>query len=71
MPENSYILYLSVLYFFANLFLLNIKKTYERYTKPENFGFCYQPISMPNNITRQYQRRTQLSFYNDVLSQNG
>ena len=57
MPENSYILYLSVLYFFANLFLLNIKKTYERYTKPENLGFCYQPISMPNNITRQYQRR--------------
>ena len=57
MPENSNILYLSVLYFFANLFLLNIKKTSERYTKPEILGFCYQPISMPNNITKQYQRR--------------
>ena len=56
MPENSNILYLSVLYFFANIFLPNMKKTYERYTKPENLGFCYQPISMPNNITRQYQR---------------
>ena len=57
MPENSNILYLSVLYFFANLFLLNIKKIYERYSKPENLGFCYQSISMPNNINRQYQRR--------------
>ena len=57
MPENSNILYLSIIYFFANLFLFNIKTTYERYSKPENLGFCYQPISMPNNITRQYQRR--------------
>ena len=23
---------------------------------PEYLGFCYQPISMPNNITRQNQR---------------
>ena len=38
------------------LFLLNIWKTYERYTKSSNLGFCYQPISMPNNIARQYQR---------------
>ena len=30
---------------------------YERSTKPENLGFCYQPISMSNNISRQYQRR--------------
>ena len=57
MPENFNILYLFVLYFFANLFLLNIKETYERYGKSENLGFCYQSISMPNNITRQYQRR--------------
>ena len=56
MHENSNILFLSVLYFFANLFLLNIKKTYERYTEPKNLGFYYQPISMPNNNTRQYQR---------------
>ena len=28
--------------------------TYEGYTKPENLGFCHKPISMPNNITRQY-----------------
>ena len=47
MPENFNILYLSVLYSFANLFLLNIKKTYDRYTKPENRVFCYQPVSMP------------------------
>ena len=32
-------------------------KTYEGYSKPENLVFCYQPISMPNNITRQYQTR--------------
>ena len=51
MPENSNILYLFVLYFFANLFPLNIKKTSERYTKPEILGFCYQSVSMPNNIT--------------------
>ena len=57
MPENFNILYLSVLYFFANLFLLNIKKTFEEYTKLQNLGFCYQPISMPNNISRQYQER--------------
>ena len=59
--ENSKILYLSVLYFFANLLLLNIKKTY---TKPENLGFCYQHISMPNNVLR-----TQSRFYGEVLSQ--
>ena len=53
----SNILYLSVIYFFANKFFLNIyNKAYEGYTKPENLGFCYQPISMPNNITRKYQR---------------
>ena len=57
MPENSNIVYLSILYFFANLFLLNIKKIYERYSKPENLGVCYQPISMSNNINKQYQRR--------------
>ena len=56
MPGNSNILSLPALYFFANLFLINIKKTYERFTKPENPGFCYQPITMPNNNTRQYQR---------------
>ena len=27
------------------------------YTKPENLRFCYEPISMPNNITREYRRR--------------
>ena len=57
MLENFNILYLSILYFFANLFLFNIKKTYERYSKPENLGFYYQPIGMPNNTTKQYQRR--------------
>ena len=51
------LIYLSVLYFFVSLFLLNIYNTYERSTKPENLGFCYQPISMTNNITRHYQRR--------------
>ena len=55
MPENSNILYLSVLYFFVNLFLLNIKRHMrDSYTKPENLGFCYQPITMPNNIARHY-----------------
>ena len=50
------VIYLSALYFFANPLILNIQKTYERYTKPENLGFCYQPINMPNDITRHYQR---------------
>ena len=45
------------MYFFANPFPLNIEKIYEGYTKPENLGFCYPHISLPNNITRQYQRR--------------
>ena len=49
--------YFSVIYIFANPFLLNIQKTYEGYTKPENLGFCYQSKSIPNNITTQYQRR--------------
>ena len=30
---------------------------YGGYPKAENLGFYYQPISMPNNITRQHQRR--------------
>ena len=38
-------------------FLINIQKTYDGYSKPENLGFYYQPISVPNNITRQSQRR--------------
>ena len=53
------------------MFLLNMKGTYEGYTKPKNLGFCFQPISMPNNITRKYYRdifRTQSSFYDEVLS---
>ena len=54
MPENSNISFYIILFC---QFLLNIKKTYERYSRPENLGFCCQPISMPNNITRQYQRR--------------
>ena len=32
-------------------------KTYEGYTKPENLGFCYEPVNLPNSIARQYQRR--------------
>ena len=32
-------------------------KTYEGYTKPENLGFCYEPVNLPNSIDRQYQRR--------------
>ena len=58
------------MYFFTNPFLLNIQNTYEGYTKPENVGFCYQPISMPNNITRQGQRcvKNQSSFSKKVLS---
>ena len=31
-------------------------KTYERYIKSKNLGFCFQPISIPSNITRQYQK---------------
>ena len=53
----SNIFYLSVIYFFANPFPLNIEKIYEGYAKPENLGFCYPHISLPNNITRQNQRR--------------
>ena len=46
-----------LLYFFGNPFVLNIQKTHEGYTKPENLGFCYQPKIIPSNITTQYQRR--------------
>ena len=43
----------------------------DSYTKPENLGLSYQPISMPNNITRHILGilRTQSSFYDEVLSQ--
>ena len=51
------VIYLSVIYFFADPFLLNIEKIYDGYTKLENLGFYYQPISMPDNITKQYLRR--------------
>ena len=45
-------------HFFANPFLLKIHSIPPKeYTKPENLGFCYQPITMPSHITRQYHRR--------------
>ena len=60
MPENSRYLKEYIISFGIILFCqpipLNILKIYERETKSENLGFCYQPISMPRNIFRQYQR---------------
>ena len=41
-------------FLFYTFLPVHSSSTYERYTNPENLGFCYQPIRMPNNITRQY-----------------
>ena len=54
--ELLVIYYIFLYYTFLPILSSLTYKTYERYNKPENLGFCYQPISMPNSIKRQCQR---------------
>ena len=46
----SNIFYLYVIQLFANLFLLNIYRTCEGYTKCENLDSCYRPIACQTTL---------------------
>ena len=49
-------LYIFLYYTFLPVFSSLTDKSHMRDPPSLKIGFCCQPISMPNNITRQYQR---------------